>query len=69
MIKPISVSSLTFRANDINSARGLYEARKAENSQIAQNQNDKVIAMNLAQNPMNYQVPMQGIGENLNVIA
>ena len=68
MIKPISVSSLTFRANDINSARGLYEARKAENSQIAQNQNDMITGVNLAQGP-GYQVPMQGIGENLNVIA
>ena len=69
MIKPVSLSSLAFRTNEINSARSLYDARKAENSQIAQNQNDKVVGLNLAQNPLNYQVPMQGIGENLNVIA
>jgi len=67
MIKPISVSSLAFRANE-NSARGLYEARKAENSQIAQNQNDMVTSLNLAQAPLNYQVPMQG-GQKLDVIA
>ncbi len=69
MIKPISFSSLAFRANETNSARSLYDARKAENSQIAQSQNDKITGLNLAQNPLNYQVPMQGIGENLNVIA
>ena len=69
MIKPISFSSLAFRANETNSARSLYEARKVENSQIAQNQNDKVIGLNLAQNPRNYQVPMQGTGEKLNVVV
>ena len=69
MIKPISVSSLAFRANETTSARSLYDARKAENSQIAQSQNDKVTGLNLAQNPMNYQVPMQGVGEKLNVVA
>ena len=69
MIKPISVSSLSFRANESNSARGLYDDCKAKNSQIAQSQNDKIAGLNLAQNPLNYQVPMQGIGENLNVIA
>lgn len=69
MIKPISVSSLAFRANEPTSARSLYEARKAENSQIAQNQNDMITGLNLAQAPLNYQVPMQGIGEKLNVIA
>ena len=68
MIKPISVSSLAFRANE-PSARGLYDARKAENSQIAQNQNNIVTGYNLTQVPLNYQVPMQGSGEKLNVIA
>ena len=69
MIKPISFSSLAFRANEASSTRGLYDARKAENSQIAQNQNDKVSGLNLAQAPLNYQVPMQGAGQKLDIIA
>ena len=69
MIKPISVSSLAFRANEVSSARSAYDARKAENSQIAQNQNDMVTGLNLAQAPLNYQVPMQGTGQKLDVIA
>ena len=69
MIKPISFSSLAFRANEVSSTRGLYDARKAENSQIAQNQNDKVSGLNLAQAPLNYQVPMQGAGQKLDIIA
>ena len=69
MIKPVSVSSLAFRANETSSTRGLYEARKAENSQIAQNQNDMITGLSLAQAPLNYQVPMQGTGQKLDVIA
>ena len=69
MIKPISASSLAFRANETNSARGLYEARKAENSSIAQKQNEIVTGYNLAQAPLSYQVPMQGNGQKLDVIA
>jgi len=69
MIKPISVSSLAFRANETTSARGMYDARKAENSQIAQNQNDMITGLSLAQAPLNYQVPMQGTGQKLDVIA
>ena len=62
MIKPISVSSLVFRANEPTSARDLYDNVKKTNAQIADSQ--KVVA----QAPQ-FQPSMQGVGENLNVIA
>lgn len=66
MIKPISVSSLSFEANS-KSARENYAECIKRNSQIAQRQNDIVAGIALAQTQ--YQIPMQGQAQKLDVIA
>ena len=60
MIQRLS-SNISFKANDIKSARETYDSLMIQNSQTAQKQN-KVIA-NLMP------LPMQGTGQKLDVIA
>ncbi len=67
MISRLSHASLSFKANEpAISPREAYDSKLAQNSQIAQNQNR--IIQNLPATKNN-QVPMQGSGQKLDVIA
>lgn len=61
MIQRLSSSNVSFAAKEANSAREGYDSLMVKNSQVAQKQN-KVIT-NLTP------IPMQGAGQNLDVIA
>ena len=69
MIQRIGVSSLSFKANDVTSARDGYKAKVDSNVLIAQNQND--IVSKVVPNVANSQIAMQGNNTNqkLNIIA
>lgn len=68
MISRLSQTSLSFKANESKSPRDVYDSKMAQNSQIAQNQNHIVQNLPTAKNNNN-QVPMQGSGQKLDVIA
>ncbi|MBR5304867.1 MAG: hypothetical protein IKU37_08600 [Candidatus Gastranaerophilales bacterium] len=55
-------SNVSFKANEIGSARETYETLMANNNKIAQTQS------NMAAKFMN-QVPMQGTAQKLDIIA
>ncbi len=66
MISRLSQTSLSFKANESKNPRDAYDSKLAQNSQIAQNQNHIVQNLPTAKNN---QVPMQGSGQKLDVIA
>lgn len=66
MIPGISASSISFRANELTSVRGAFDAKLDENHKTAQGQNGMVTSSNNSQ--MNNQIPMQG-GQKLDIIA
>ena len=56
------LAQVSFKGNEVTSARESYDSLMIKNSQTAQKQN-KVVA-NLAN-----QIPMQGAGQKLDIIA
>ncbi|MBQ8635821.1 hypothetical protein IJ425_06690 [bacterium] len=66
MIQNLALSSLSFKGNENVSPREAYDSQMTKNSQMAQKQNG-VVANMAAQ--INHQVPMQGVGQKLDVIA
>ena len=56
------LSQVSFKGNEVTPARESYDSLLVKNSQTAQKQNKTVT--NLAN-----QVPMQGVGQKLDVIA
>jgi len=68
MIQRLGASSLSFRANEIASARDTYNAKVDSNIKIAQKQND--IIAKVVPNVVNSQIAMQGkSNQKLNIIA
>ena len=67
MIQRLGASSLSFRANELTSARDAYNAQVEKNSKMAQKQND--IISNTSANNASRQIAMQGQGQKLDVIA
>ena len=62
MIPRLAQSSITFRGNEATSPRDAYDSQVLKNSQTAQKQTNMVITL------LN-QIPMQGAGQKLDVIA
>ena len=67
MISNLRPSVLSFKANEIHSARDSYNAQIDKNQKTAQKQNG--IVTNMSSPKMNKQIPMQGAGRKLDVIA
>ena len=67
MIPRLSASSLSFRANEVSSVRDAFTAKLDENHKTAQGQNGMVTSTANCQ--MNNQIPMQGSGQKLDIIA
>ena len=65
MIPRLAQSSISFKAE--TSVRDVYENMMTRNSQTAQKQNNAVV--NMATNQVKNQIPMQGTGQKLDVIA
>ena len=63
MIQRLEACSLSFKANESLSARDGYRAQMDKNFQTAQKQNSIVTSMS------NNQIPMQGAGQKLDIIA
>jgi len=62
MIQRLAHSNLAFKANENSSARESYDSLLIKNNQTAQKQNKTVV--NFAN-----QIPMQGAGQKLDIIA
>ena len=62
MIQRLS-SNIPFKGNEANQTKNGYEALMLRNKQIAQNQAAMITAT------MSNQIPMQGAGQKLDVIA
>lgn len=62
MIPRLSAQELSFQANEKMSPRESYDALMTKNNQTAQKQNNIVVSMS-------NQIPMQGAGQKLDVIA
>lgn len=65
MIPRLAQSSISFKAE--TSVRDVYENMMTRNSQTAQKQNNAVV--NMTTNQVKNQIPMQGTGQKLDVIA
>ena len=65
MIPRLAQSSISFKAE--TSVRDVYENMMTRNSQTAQKQNNVVV--NMTTNQVKNQIPMQGTGQKLDVIA
>lgn len=65
MIQRLGISSPSFRANELTSARDAYSAQVDKNLQTAQKQND--IISSSPTNVINNQIAMQGKGQKLDV--
>ena len=65
MIPRLVQSSISFKAE--MSPRDVYENMMTKNSQTAQKQNN--VVSNIATNQVKNQIPMQGTGQKLDVIA
>ena len=63
MIQRLGSNQLSFKANESLSAREQYNALMDKNLQTAQKQNNIVASV------VNNQIPMQGMGQKLDVIA
>ena len=63
----ITSSTPNFTAKEINSARDLYNAQLNKIQQTAQKQTDMVTSNSV--NQVKQQIPMQGAGQKLDVIA
>ena len=66
MIQRLGASSLSFRANELTSARDAYSAQIDKNLQTAQKQNGIVASMTAQ---LNNPIPMHGQGQKLDIIA
>lgn len=66
MIPRLSQSSVSFKANQ--SVRDAYDSLMIKNSQTAQNQNRAITNITPNSNVVN-QIPMQGAGQKLDIIA
>ena len=66
MIPRLAQNSLSFTANEAMSPRQAYDSQMVKNSQTAQKQNRAVANMAIQ---MSNQIPMQGAGQKLDVIA
>ena len=67
MIQRLSAPSISFRANQLTSARDAYNAKVDNNLKTAQQQND--IISNTPAPSLNRPVPMQGQGQKLDIVA
>lgn len=70
MIERLGNSSLSFKGNELKSARDMYSEILNKNSKIAQQQNQ--ICFNCAtnsNNQINNQIAMQGQAQKLDIIA
>ena len=65
MIPRLAQSSISFKAE--TPVRDVYENMMTRNSQTAQKQNNAVV--NMTTNQVKNQIPMQGTGQKLDVIA
>ena len=65
MIQRLAQSPISFKAEA--APRDVYESKILKNSQTAQKQNNVVV--NTASNQVKNQIPMQGAGQKLDVIA
>ncbi len=63
----------SFKANQLNSARDLYDAKLVKNEQTAQSQTNKTANManenSLTYNSTKAAITMQGTGQKLDVMA
>ena len=66
MIQRLGASSLSFRANELTSARDAYSAQIDKNLQTAQKQNGIISSMT---SQLNNPIPMHGQGQKLDIIA
>ena len=66
MIQRLGASSLSFRANELTSARDAYSAQLEKNLLTAQKQNGIISSMT---SQLNNPIPMHGQGQKLDVIA
>jgi len=66
MIQRLGASSLSFRANEMVSARDAYSAQIDKNLQTAQKQNGMISSMT---SQLNNPIPMHGQGQKLDIIA
>ncbi len=67
MIANLNPSVLSFKANEWHDARKSYSAQLDKNEKTAQKQNG--IVTNMSSPKMNKQIPMQGAGRKLDIIA
>ena len=67
MIQRLGTSTMSFKANELSSARDAYKAKLDKNVQTAQKQND--IASNNVSSLGNAQITTQGQAQKLDVIA
>ena len=67
MIPRLTQTSISFQASESKSPRDTYTSQMVKNSQTAQKQNRAVANMTSSQ-AVN-QIPMQGVGQKLDVIA
>lgn len=65
MIPPLK-SNVSFTSSKMVSARQAYKDKIADNMKMAEKQTSNISAM---VNPLNAQIPMNGQGANLNIIA
>ncbi|MBQ8848349.1 MAG: hypothetical protein IJ003_05335 [Candidatus Gastranaerophilales bacterium] len=65
MIPPLK-SNVSFTSSKMVSARQAYKDKIADNMKMAEKQTNNISAM---VNPLNAQIPMNGQGANLNIIA
>ena len=70
MIERLGCSSLSFKANEIKSARDMYSDILNKNSKVAQQQNQICYSCAMMpNNQVNAQIAMQGQAQKLDVIA
>ena len=62
MIQRLANTNVSFKGNEVASPRETYDSQIAKNSQMAQKQTNIIMAL------LN-QIPMQGVGQKLDVIA
>ena len=67
MISNLRPSLLSFKANEWHDARKSYNAQLDKNKETAQKQNG--IVANMSSPKMNKQIPLQGAGRKLDIIA
>ena len=67
MISNLRPNALSFQANKIHGARDSYNAQLDKNKETAQRQNG--IVTNMSSPKVKKQIPMQGAGRKLDVIA